>query len=53
MVCHVVIVIITGSYIFSDEDEVAKVGNVSDVFDADVFEAKLEKILSSINENVN
>ena len=37
----VVIVIITGSYIFSDEDEVAKVGNVSDVFDADVFDAKL------------
>ena len=46
----VVIVIITGSYIFSDEDEVAKVGNVSDVFDADVFEAKLEKILSSIKD---
>ena len=45
-----VIVIITGSYIFKDDEEVIQVGNMSDVFDADVFEAKLEKILSSIKD---
>ena len=46
----VVIVIIAGSYIFSD-DEVSTVSeNSSDyVFDADVFENKLAKILSEIN----
>ncbi len=46
----VVIVIITGSYIFSDEDDTITVSNVTDVFDAEVFEAKLEKILSSIKD---
>lgn len=46
----VVIVIITGSYIFSDEDDTITVNNVTDVFDAEVFEAKLEKILSSIKD---
>lgn len=46
----VVIVIITGSYIFKDDEDTIKVSNVSDVFDADVFEVKLEKILSSIKD---
>lgn len=46
----VVIVIITGSYIFSDEDDTVTVSNLNDVFDADVFERKLEKILSSIKD---
>lgn len=46
----VVIVIITGSYIFNDEDDTISVSNVTDVFDAEVFEAKLEKILSSIKD---
>jgi len=45
----VVIVIITGSYIFSD-DEVTTVSenSVSGVFNADIFEEKLAKILSEI-----
>jgi len=45
----VVIVIIAGSYIFSDDEVVAVSENsVTDVFDADVFENKLAKILSEI-----
>lgn len=45
----VVIVIITGSYIFSDDDvEVVSENIISDVFDAEVFEKKLAKILSEI-----
>lgn len=45
----VVIVIIAGSYIFSG-DEVATISenSVTDVFDADIFESKLAKILSEI-----
>ncbi len=45
----VIIVIIAGSYIFSD-DEVSTVSEntVTDVFDADVFENKLAKIISEI-----
>lgn len=46
----VVIVIIAGSYIFSD-DEVITVSDsyVSNVFDAEVFENKLARILSEID----
>lgn len=45
----VVIVIIAGSYIFSDDDTSSvSESSVSDVFDADVFETKLAKILSEI-----
>ncbi len=45
----VVIVIIAGSYIFSDDEvEVVSENNISDVFDAEVFEKKLAKILSEI-----
>lgn len=46
----VVIVIITGSYIFSnDEVEVVSNDMVTNVFDADTFENKLAKILSEID----
>jgi len=45
----VVIVIIAGSYIFSDDEVTAVSENsVTDVFDADIFENKLAKILSEI-----
>lgn len=46
----IVIVIIAGSYIFSD-DEVATVSEniATDIFNADVFENKLAKILSEID----
>ena len=45
----VVIVIIAGSYIFSDDEAVAvSETSITDVFDADIFENKLAKILSEI-----
>lgn len=45
----VVIVIIAGSYIFSDDDVSVEVGNnATEIFDADVFENKLAKIISEI-----
>ena len=45
----VVIVIIAGNYIFAD-DEVVTIssGSITEVFDSDVFESKLAKILSEI-----
>jgi len=46
----VVIVIITGSYIFSDDEvEVVSDDMVTNVFNADTFESKLAKILSEID----
>lgn len=46
----VVIVIITGSYIFSDDEvEVVSEDMVTNVFNADTFENKLAKILSEID----
>jgi len=46
----VVIVIIAGSYIFTDDEVVTVSENaVTDIFDADVFENKLAKILSEID----
>lgn len=45
----VVIVIIAGSYIFSDDEvEVISENSITDVFDAEVFEKKLANILSKI-----
>ena len=40
----VVIVIITGSYIFKDDEEVIQVGNMSDVFETHV--ENIEKLLA-------
>ena len=46
----VVIVIITGSYIFSDDEvEVVSENMVTNVFNPDTFENKLSKILSKID----
>lgn len=46
----VVIVIITGSYIFSDNEvEVVSEDMVTNIFNADTFENKLAKILSEID----
>lgn len=46
----VVIVIITGSYIFSDDEVVeASKNDAINIFDADTFEIKLAKILSEID----
>lgn len=45
----VVIVIIAGSYIFSDDDVSVETSNsATEIFDADVFENKLAKIISEI-----
>lgn len=45
----VVIVIIAGSYIFSDDDVSTETSNsATEIFDADVFENKLAKIISEI-----
>lgn len=46
----VVIVIIAGSYIFGEDEEVILTSNLTSTFDADAFEVKLEKILSSIKD---
>ena len=46
----VVIVIIAGSYIFGEDEEAVLTSNLSTTFDADAFEVKLEKILSSIKD---
>ena len=46
----VVIVIITGSYIFGEDEETVLTSNLATTFDADAFELKLEKILSSIKD---
>lgn len=46
----VVIVIIAGSYIFSDDEEkIVSENSIASVFDADIFENKLAKILSEID----
>ena len=45
----VVIVIIAGNYIFADDEVVTtSSGSITEVFDSDVFESKLAKILSEI-----
>lgn len=45
----VVIVIIAGNYIFADDEAVTtSSGSITEVFDSDVFESKLAKILSEI-----
>lgn len=45
----VVIVIIAGSYIFESEEEIiVSENNISEIFNAEIFEKKLAKILSEI-----
>lgn len=46
----VVIVIIAGNYIFGEDEEVIVTSNLTATFDAEAFERKLEKILSSIKD---
>jgi len=43
-----IIIIVASGYIFNKEDEVIVTYNKTDIFDPDVFESKLNKILSNI-----
>ena len=46
----VVIVIIAGNYLFEENESVTMTTNLTSTFDANEFETKLEKILSSIKD---